>query len=303
MIELKARPTNNSNKADLISLAQAADHCDYSQEYLSLRARQGKLRAIKRGRNWFTTLGWLDDYLQQVDDIKTQLKTTVAIPVAIHHLASSQNDLAYLVDQAAAAPAVKATGQQFFWEHQEEEADLAPAHDAVIHRLQQKVDQILAREGATPIAIDTANSDPVSITEERPSFAELGLAEAMTEEPSVTLRLQPIMRPTLIMAVVILLFSSLIIFNKPYRITQSIAVGAGVTLYEVGQRLIEVGENQELASAARLANRGGLLQASELKSSTAGRVAGATTDQADLSTNPVIRFWQIMEIGLDTVLD
>lgn len=38
-----------------ISLAQAADGTSYTQEYLSLLARQGRLEAIKRGRIWYTT--------------------------------------------------------------------------------------------------------------------------------------------------------------------------------------------------------------------------------------------------------
>jgi hypothetical protein len=38
-----------------IPLAQAADGTSYTQEYLSLLARQGRLEAIKRGRIWYTT--------------------------------------------------------------------------------------------------------------------------------------------------------------------------------------------------------------------------------------------------------
>ena len=38
-----------------IPLAQAADGTPYTQEYLSLLARQGCLEAIKRGRVWYTT--------------------------------------------------------------------------------------------------------------------------------------------------------------------------------------------------------------------------------------------------------
>lgn len=80
-----AEPTS---KATYISLAEAAQHSPYSQEYLSLRARQGKLRAIKRGRNWVTTLGWLDDYLHQVDEAKTELKqvsTVAPQPASLSH--------------------------------------------------------------------------------------------------------------------------------------------------------------------------------------------------------------------------
>lgn len=51
-----------------LSLSEAARTCNYSQEYLSLRARQGKLRAIKIGRNWFTTKKWLEQYINNVNE-------------------------------------------------------------------------------------------------------------------------------------------------------------------------------------------------------------------------------------------
>ena len=53
---------------DYISLQDAAIICSYSQEYLSLRARQGKLKAVKFGRNWVTTKDWLQEYLRTIDD-------------------------------------------------------------------------------------------------------------------------------------------------------------------------------------------------------------------------------------------
>ncbi|MCK4520795.1 hypothetical protein KAT95_02930 [Candidatus Parcubacteria bacterium] len=49
---------------DYISLTEAIRYCDYSQEYLSLRARQGKLKAVKFDRNWVTKKEWLDEYLK-----------------------------------------------------------------------------------------------------------------------------------------------------------------------------------------------------------------------------------------------
>ena len=48
--------------ANYISLKEAAKYCPYSQDYLKLRARQGKLKAVKMGRNWFTTREWLEEY-------------------------------------------------------------------------------------------------------------------------------------------------------------------------------------------------------------------------------------------------
>lgn len=49
---------------EYISLTQAAQGTPYSQEYLSLRARQGKLKAVKQGRAWVTTRGWVREYIE-----------------------------------------------------------------------------------------------------------------------------------------------------------------------------------------------------------------------------------------------
>ena len=50
-----------------ISLSEATKICAYTQGYLSLRARQGKLKATKIGRNWATTREWLNDYITKVE--------------------------------------------------------------------------------------------------------------------------------------------------------------------------------------------------------------------------------------------
>lgn len=52
-------------KEQLISLHEAAELCPHSQEYLSLRARQKKLRAVKVERTWFTTKAWLGEYISR----------------------------------------------------------------------------------------------------------------------------------------------------------------------------------------------------------------------------------------------
>lgn len=41
--------------SDLLSISEAAELTPYSADYLSLRARQGRLPAIKVARNWLTT--------------------------------------------------------------------------------------------------------------------------------------------------------------------------------------------------------------------------------------------------------
>ncbi len=51
-----------------LSLQEATKYCGYSQEYLSLRARYGKLKAMKFGRNWVTKKEWLDEYLKKTEE-------------------------------------------------------------------------------------------------------------------------------------------------------------------------------------------------------------------------------------------
>ena len=62
--------------ADYLSLQEATKYSNYSQEYLSLRARQGKLKSVKVGRNWVTKREWLDEYLKKTQEYnkKVQIK-------------------------------------------------------------------------------------------------------------------------------------------------------------------------------------------------------------------------------------
>lgn len=59
-----------NNKSNYISLKEAANYSGYSQEYLSLRARQRKLKAIKIARNWVTTKEWINEYFKKVGKVK-----------------------------------------------------------------------------------------------------------------------------------------------------------------------------------------------------------------------------------------
>jgi len=52
-----------SEKTNLISLADAAKLTPYSQEYLSLLSRKGRLHALKRGKAWVTTRKDVEEYL------------------------------------------------------------------------------------------------------------------------------------------------------------------------------------------------------------------------------------------------
>jgi hypothetical protein len=60
-------------ESNYISLQDATKFCDYTQEYLSLRARQGKLKALKFGRNWVTKEDWLKEYLGKVEEYENHM--------------------------------------------------------------------------------------------------------------------------------------------------------------------------------------------------------------------------------------
>lgn len=50
-----------------ISLREAAWLYGCTQRHMNLMARKEKLRAIKIGRNWFTTLKWLKEYMVSLE--------------------------------------------------------------------------------------------------------------------------------------------------------------------------------------------------------------------------------------------
>ncbi len=63
---------NSSQEEEYISLTEATKYCDYTQEYLSLRARQGKLKAVKFGRNWVTKKEWVQEYFAATNSKKAK---------------------------------------------------------------------------------------------------------------------------------------------------------------------------------------------------------------------------------------
>ena len=56
----------SSSNEEWILLSQATEGTKYTQEYLSLLARQGRIEAIKRGRNWYTTRKAVKDYQESI---------------------------------------------------------------------------------------------------------------------------------------------------------------------------------------------------------------------------------------------
>jgi hypothetical protein len=57
-----------------ITLSQATKYCSYSQEYLSLRARQGKLKAEKIDGIWFTKKSYLKEYEEKNSEMNFQIQ-------------------------------------------------------------------------------------------------------------------------------------------------------------------------------------------------------------------------------------
>ena len=55
-----------------IPLREAAQGTHYSQEYLSLLARRGRLEAIKRGRNWYTSRRAVAAYQRSVEETRSE---------------------------------------------------------------------------------------------------------------------------------------------------------------------------------------------------------------------------------------
>lgn len=88
---MKNNNKENGGNQDYLSLKEATKFCSYSQEYLSLRARQGKLKSVKLGRNWATTKEWLEDYTGKVveynnsiNNIKTKKEEIIKAELIKH---------------------------------------------------------------------------------------------------------------------------------------------------------------------------------------------------------------------------
>ncbi len=72
-----------SKNQKYITLFEAAKLCSYSEPYLRLRSRQGKLKSIKLGKKWMTTSAWLDDYQSRVEQwrkLAAAKKDALAVP-------------------------------------------------------------------------------------------------------------------------------------------------------------------------------------------------------------------------------
>jgi hypothetical protein len=62
-IYLTSIPSDNDEEYQSIANIVNEPNTPYSQEYVSLLARQGKIDAYKEGRNWVTTKKAINDYI------------------------------------------------------------------------------------------------------------------------------------------------------------------------------------------------------------------------------------------------
>lgn len=76
-----------NEEPQFISLAEAAKITNYSQDYISLLCRQGKMKAEKLGRNWVTTRDWVYSYIDN-----TEGKGKSIVPVKVKDLSEKETD-------------------------------------------------------------------------------------------------------------------------------------------------------------------------------------------------------------------
>ena len=77
MPEEELEKNKMEGKEEYISLAKATEFCPHSQDYLSLRARQGKLKSVKLGRNWATKKEWVENYVLSMNEYREDLNNKI----------------------------------------------------------------------------------------------------------------------------------------------------------------------------------------------------------------------------------
>lgn len=72
-----SKESKQKNPLAYIPLCEASRQSGYTPEYLNSLARRGKLKAEKIGRNWHTTLAWLDDFVKSSAASKKERAETI----------------------------------------------------------------------------------------------------------------------------------------------------------------------------------------------------------------------------------
>ena len=118
---------------ELISLAEAASLTPYSQEYISLLARKGKILAWKKGRNWYTTKRVILDYVaRQAKETESELQKKAAYTTEVLSPQSPQPSTTEIIKALANAVDAKLEGFKSQFE-------------PILHEVTAKVSQVAAQ--------------------------------------------------------------------------------------------------------------------------------------------------------------
>ncbi|MBX4211357.1 MAG: helix-turn-helix domain-containing protein, partial [Candidatus Yanofskybacteria bacterium] len=116
---------DENTPTEFISMQEASKLCSYSQEYLSLLARRGKLFSKKIGRNWFTTRKALDGYLAKQSIVITLPKNIFASVENPHQILKSNLGKPILISTEV-EDKKSPTYEEFFKLNQQAISDTAP---------------------------------------------------------------------------------------------------------------------------------------------------------------------------------
>jgi len=72
LISKMSAENKQKDTLEYIPLCEASRQSGYTPEYLNSLARTKKLRAKKIGRNWYTTLAWLEDFISSTEEAKKE---------------------------------------------------------------------------------------------------------------------------------------------------------------------------------------------------------------------------------------
>ncbi|MFH1393118.1 MAG: helix-turn-helix domain-containing protein, partial [Patescibacteria group bacterium] len=78
VLNLPEEIKNTKQNPRYIPLAEAGEILGTSRDYLNVLVRRGKLRAVKLGRNWFTTSEWLSEYQSPASKLEQAEKAELA---------------------------------------------------------------------------------------------------------------------------------------------------------------------------------------------------------------------------------
>ena len=143
-----------------LPLSEAAKYTPYSAEYLSLRARQGKLKAIKIGKIWVTKKEWVEEYLRKYRGVKEagrKPKIKFQIPKIKTEILFALTILLLFVSVALAKDSLKILAKEIVSSLEEVGEDFIIGANSQIQKLNSSFSKIreniqnifsLAKEGA-----------------------------------------------------------------------------------------------------------------------------------------------------------